>query len=161
MSHIQVKEGGRGQMQQQHYLDSMLLIQTNSNYLSIAPILRSLQTMASNGSGVPLGEYLLRSQPAGQEQEDSIDIPLYLYSKRYVWLIEIHIIESVLSLISLGLSSSLSLLLIADTWISVALPLVKVIVMVHSSKSMYITRKIFPLMPFFVAQPYKHLKLKH
>lgn len=66
----------------------LLLVETSSSYVSIAPALRSIQTMARSGTQLPLAKYLLPAVASTLKEEDAAEaasvLPQYLQTKRYV-----------------------------------------------------------------------------
>jgi hypothetical protein len=75
---------------QGHLAVPLLLVETSSSYVSIAPALRSIQTMARSGAQLPLAKYLLPAIASSTLEEDGAAggasvLPHYIQVKRYVW----------------------------------------------------------------------------
>ena len=59
---------------------SLMIIQVQSNYVGVAPILRSLQRMACSDTGIPMAKYLIMSDHDDDDDDDHL--PAYLREKR-------------------------------------------------------------------------------
>jgi len=66
----------------------LLFVETSSSYVSIAPALRSVQTMARSGIQLPLAKYLLPAVASTLEEDGAAErtpvLPHYIQAKRYV-----------------------------------------------------------------------------
>lgn len=77
----------QGHQRQGHQAVPLLLIETSSSYVSIAPTLRCLQKMARSGAQLPLAKYLLPAVASTLEDtagEGALVLPHYIQAKRYV-----------------------------------------------------------------------------